>query len=183
MINGPPSTEYSGEVLPANLFERPYGEMRAAEVLERMGRGDGDHACARGQACLDTDVSILEDDAVRRLPPDAPGALQENFRIRLAMADVLAGDDRLEAVAQPDRIDHRLDVPAMRRRGDCAWDSVLGECAQQLRHAGERPDALLQDDLPVQLFLAQRILFDLVQILRPAKYLGNDALVLHAEAA
>src|SRR5690606_19930893 len=119
MINGPPSTEYSGEVLPANLFERPYGEMRAAEVLERMGRGDGDHARARGQACLDTDVRILEADAVRRLPPGAPGPLQQDCRGGLATADVPAGADRLEAVARPDRIDHHRDMPAMRRRGDC----------------------------------------------------------------
>src|SRR5690606_16889768 len=114
------------------------------------------------KASFDTDMSILEHDAVRRLSTDAPGALQENFRVRLAAADILAGDDFLEAVAQPDRIDHHLDIPAMRRRGDCAWNSVLGECAQQLRHAGERPDALLQNDLPVKLFLAERILLYLV---------------------
>ena len=53
---------------------------------------------------------------------------------------------------------------------------------QQIGDARQRIDALDADDIAVQLLLAEGPGFDLAGVPRPPEDLGNDHLVLHAEA-
>ena len=69
--------------------------------------------------------------------------------MRLAVGDVLGGDDGGEGAVQPERVDDRLGVGARSRAGDRLPPTGAVEPAQPGQRAGERTDAVRGDQRAV----------------------------------
>src|SRR5207244_10888560 len=81
-----------------------------AQLVRGVGRGDADHAHARAPRRLDADDGVLEHEALPGRHADPPRGEQVHLRVGLAEAHVFGGDDRVEALPEPEPTEESVDV-------------------------------------------------------------------------
>ena len=106
------------------------------QLLAGVGRREGDRDEAAGQAGLEAREGILEDEGRRRVAVAEGAGLQEDFRVRLALRDVLAGDRAGEEVADAEELEGQREVLLVRRGADYARDTEVVERAAELAEIG-----------------------------------------------
>ena len=91
----------------------------AGRRIDRHEVGDGDHHAAGGAGRRDAGRRVLDRDALRRVDAEPLGGQEVRLGVRLAVRDLVAGDDGVE----PDRrqrVDDGVDQPAPRHRDERA---------------------------------------------------------------
>ena len=75
------------------------------QLLAGVRRREGDRDEAAGQASLDAREGILEDEGRCRVASAESAGLQEDFRVGLALSDILAGDRTREEVPDAEKLE------------------------------------------------------------------------------
>jgi len=66
------------------------------EFPDRVGGRDSEDLHARAERRLDSDMGILDDEAVRGCQPEPPGGNEEDIRRRFAVRHIVGGNHRRE---------------------------------------------------------------------------------------
>ncbi len=104
-------------------------------------REQADAQRARASGREQVPDAVADDDAVANIDADALRGGQEQVRVGLCVADVIARDQR-RVRRQAEQLEREPGIAFGAAGGDRPRHAVFGECREQVARAGERPNAL-----------------------------------------
>jgi hypothetical protein len=137
-------------------------------------------AIHRGPGGGDAHESILEHDALCRLPPQGLGAAKKDLRIGFTQCDVVTRNSCLEKTGEFQGVKHRPYVRARGRGADHAGNALLLKHGEDCLDSRKSRGAARSNDFPIEKFFSLVKTFDFRRIVGPLEKLGG---CLEAEEA
>ena len=121
--------DVAAEVADLDVLEAGHDDPPGAgAMVDDVGHGDDD--ATGGRRRLDAGRRVLDGDALHGVDAQRGGGQEVRLGVRLAVLDVVAGDDGLER-DRLQRLDDGVDEPAPRHRDERARDALGVELGQQ----------------------------------------------------